>query len=269
MSSWQKSIRSAALAGGIVAAFLLVFQPFQIEVNSWFSFWAITGFGAVTFLMSLLVELLLRRFIMEYFKGNLAFGFMYAANISFIAIGNLLYSIVMFDNSNAHFLELLFWALVYTALVGLIPLTFFFILHFWKKHEAAQQKIAEQAEIIEVAEKSKGVLALEGDGRGEILKLNGDQILYLQAQDNYVIIQYLDNHLLKNHLLRASLSKLEKQLAGTTIKRCHRSFLVNMDKVKTIRKGSNNLQLLLNDTSDAIPVSQKYADEIKTTFLSK
>jgi len=98
------------------------------------------------------------------------------------------------------------------------------------------------------------------DFKGELkMSVRSSAIYYIAAQDNYVQIIYdMDNEMC-SYLLRCSTQKLEKMLEGTSLVRCHRSFIVNVDHVKFFRNEREGTALLLDSPdSKLLPVSKTY-----------
>lgn len=67
-------------------------------------------------------------------------------------------------------------------------------------------------------------------GRGRVVPLPVSDIDWLQAADNYVIIHAGS----RQHLIRETLSSLERRLDPTRFARIHRSLVVNLDRVTEI-----------------------------------
>jgi DNA-binding LytR/AlgR family response regulator len=60
---------------------------------------------------------------------------------------------------------------------------------------------------------------------------------------------------------------MEEKFSGTEIIRCHRSYMVNFEKVKVIKKDKDGLKLELDNPSVTdIPVSKTYVDNVMQTF---
>ena len=72
---------------------------------------------------------------------------------------------------------------------------------------------------------------------------------------------------MSKYLLRATMKRMEESFAGTGIIRCHRSYMVNFEKVKVIRRDKENLKLELDhpDVID-IPLSKTYLQNVMQTF---
>ena len=59
--------------------------------------------------------------------------------------------------------------------------------------------------------------------------------------------------------MRCRTTRLEKQLEGTSLIRCHRSYIVNMDNVTQLkREGSRAFLVLSHPEARKIPVFQSY-----------
>ena len=91
-----------------------------------------------------------------------------------------------------------------------------------------------------------------------------DDIFYIMSQDNYVSIHYLIGNDMNSYLLRCSTIQVEEALKGTSIMRCHRSYLVNLNHVKMLKHSSGKAVIVLSDnTGTQIPVSRNYYKELR------
>jgi len=96
-----------------------------------------------------------------------------------------------------------------------------------------------------------------------------EDLLYIESADNYVIIHYVTNNKTKTYLLRNSLKNLETLLMKSPVGRCHRSFLVNFNRVKVIRRTKEGLMLEIDQPNiPDIPVSKSYQEIVSSKFLS-
>lgn len=115
--------------------------------------------------------------------------------------------------------------------------------------------------------KKSDVLNLQADQKNEFLSVNQDQLLYLQSQDNYTEVHYIKNDELRKKLLRGSLSSFEKQLAYPLF-RCHRSYIVNLLAIESLKGNSQGYQLNLRHGETSIKVSRKYASDFRKNWTS-
>ncbi len=91
-------------------------------------------------------------------------------------------------------------------------------------------------------------------------------LLYLESADNYVNIHYINSDHEDTFLLHNTLKNTERMLSGTSLIRCHRGYMVNVENVKLMRKESSGLVLELNQCAKIIPVSKSFADPVTQYF---
>lgn len=92
-------------------------------------------------------------------------------------------------------------------------------------------------------------------------------VLYLVSTDNYVDIYYLNDGQVRKELIRNSLKKLEVFLEGQSIKRCHRSYMINIENIAMIKKSGQKLQAKLNHVEELIPISKTYNAKFNSFIL--
>lgn len=91
------------------------------------------------------------------------------------------------------------------------------------------------------------------------LTINIDSLYYLESEDNYVKVYYKHNDKITSYMLRCRTSTIEKSLEGTTMVRCHRSYIVNISKIRFLGEEHRMHYLSLDDESIRhIPVSKTY-----------
>lgn len=83
-------------------------------------------------------------------------------------------------------------------------------------------------------------------------KVNYNEVLYLEAMQNYCIVHTLNRKLITYH----TLSGLEKQLPATQFLKVHKSFIVAIEKISAL--DSNELKI----GSASIPISRSLKDEV-------
>lgn len=89
-------------------------------------------------------------------------------------------------------------------------------------------------------------------------------VQYIKAEENYVHICYLEGDRLKEYSLRASMKSLEELMHKHGLIRCQRSYYINPQHVKVLRRDKEGMITAeLNNTSiRPIPVSPRYYDEL-------
>ena len=91
-----------------------------------------------------------------------------------------------------------------------------------------------------------------------------DAVIFLRSEENYVNIHYTDGGKTKKFVLRSSMRALEELMARHGLVRCHRSYFINPDQVKMIRKEASGVVVAeLNvEGLEPVPISRKYQDEV-------
>lgn len=103
------------------------------------------------------------------------------------------------------------------------------------------------------------------DSTGRLkLVIAHDVILYVEAQENYVSIHYMEGEKLKEYSLRQSMRGIEELMEKHGIIRCQRSYFVNPLHVKVLRRDKEGfIQAELDvPNSKPVPVSPKYYEQL-------
>lgn len=119
------------------------------------------------------------------------------------------------------------------------------------------EAIAQNMDIINIAD-NKGVLKLS-------VKL--DNLYYIKAEDNYTIVNYTKNGMLNRYMIRCKIQTIEDNFSGTPLMRCHRTYIVNTQKIKVLRHESDGFYMDFDlDGIDPIPVSKTYNEAVVKRF---
>ena len=102
------------------------------------------------------------------------------------------------------------------------------------------------------------------------LSVSSNNLYYIESDDNYINVWYADSHgVLKEYMLRCRLKTVEDSFTGTSLVRCHRKYVVNMDHVKVLRREKDCYVLELDgDPIPTIPISKTYEESILARFNS-
>jgi uncharacterized protein YunC (DUF1805 family) len=151
-----------------------------------------------------------------------------------------------------------------TALVLLLPYSILWLYFSWRDKK---EQIERMAEIQVFSDYTRDMIPFYDDKSTLKFSVKKENLLYLESTENYISICYLNKGKVSKYLLRDTMKKMEENFAGTEIIRCHRSYMVNFEKVKVIRKDKDGLKLELDNPSVIdIPVSKTYADNVMQTF---
>lgn len=110
-------------------------------------------------------------------------------------------------------------------------------------------------------------ITLQGVNQKEVLKIKPQQLIYLEAADNYVKINYLMNGKIEQVLFRNKLSLYEKSFLFLI--KTHRSYLVNPDFFLRLKQEGRRTFVLLNVEEIEVPVSKNFLADVKARFLEE
>ena len=94
--------------------------------------------------------------------------------------------------------------------------------------------------------------------RGRETELSLDDVLYAEAEGNYVNFELKDRH----YLYRITMNTLADDLDPTKFLRIHRSFIVNREKVTTIKYNGNNEFLFTMQNGHQFTSGRSYKERI-------
>lgn len=91
-----------------------------------------------------------------------------------------------------------------------------------------------------------------------------EAVIFLKSEENYVQIHYSDQGRNKKFVLRSSMRALEELVVRHGLVRCHRSYFINPNYIKMIRKEPSGVVVaeLKAEGYESIPISRKYQEEI-------
>lgn len=115
---------------------------------------------------------------------------------------------------------------------------------------------------------SHQTVTLTGDNQNETLQLDAGQIACLSAADNYVQVFFFENGALKSRMLRATLKKMEDALAASPqFFRCHRTYIVNLEKVREVSGNAQGYRLHLEGLEATVPVSRNLNEVMRVKLM--
>ena len=258
----------AILSGFFVFVFLSVFQPFGAAQKIAYKNFFLAGFGVAVFLGVATTYFILPKLFREFFRPEKwSIGreiLMQSCCILIISVFNSLHNYNWWRDIDLY--QTFFNFLKITILIGVFPvlgLIFFTERILLKRNIQSAQLLSNQLppaaieENITVQIQEKSVKALP-------IVMPLSEFVYAQSEGNYVTIYHLEGSVLVRKLIRLSLKQLEIQLENLPqIKRCHRSYLINMQHITSIDGNARSLTLKLDRVATSIPVSRSFS---KTDF---
>lgn len=147
------------------------------------------------------------------------------------------------------------YSLVYLSVAMIIPYIVLF-LH--------NQVLEKENQLDHASKPVQGEKIRFLDERGNVkLIVSQISILYIQSDENYLRISYLDEGKINTYLLRSSMKRIEELCSKNGLIRCHRSYYINKEHVQVLQKDKEITYAILDVPHTAhIPVSKNYYDQI-------
>lgn len=121
------------------------------------------------------------------------------------------------------------------------------------KYENLKENIINCIKEIDI--KNKYIIVKE---QGNQIKLDINEITYVEVQKETITIHTLN----KVYKINGTMNNIEKEIDCSRFFRCHKSFLVNLEHVKSIKQ-----YVLLLENSEEVPVSRYRFKETKDKFF--
>ena len=266
----KKNIVSLVVFTAVFAiAFINIYSPF--EVSSWQRKTDLTLFTFSSFITLIgMLIIVVSRIMMYYIYRNKSlilwkYLVWIFCEISCMALFYSLF-VKLALNDERMFTEILELNLKNAALILLLPYAISWLYFAWQDKKELVERMAENKSF---PGNNLDMIAFYDEKQELRFSVKKESMLYLESAENYVSICYLNKGKISKYLLRNTLKKMEDFFAGTDIIRCHRSYMVNFQKVKVIRKDKDGLVLELDSpTTLDIPVSKTYVDSVMSTFTN-
>lgn len=262
--------------GTFIALFLVFFQPFGVsEWQASNKNLYLAAYGLITALCGIILRFVVFKTFSKYHSeatwnvGKEILSIMML--ILMITAGNVAYSNLIFKLENG--ISSFFWMLLAVMIIGVFPATFGVMLNYiiqLKKynqpiivhhHHTPDITLAEQ--LSENKAQNSAPLKLIAENEKDSIELAVESLYFIESSDNYSTIYFEKNGKLQKELLRSSLTRLESQILSENIVRCHRSFIVNLEKVEKVTGNAQGYKLHLEAPELLVPVARKYSEIVE------
>lgn len=189
---------------------------------------------------------------------------------SIVGVSNFIIYMIFFNHG--HLIWKVFPIILFqTFLVGLLPVIFIVILYnayFLKKKIRFINQINTDLSTFKSEVTDKSYLTLTVKNLRDVLTINSSSLLYIASADNYVEIHWFDGGQVRKTLLRKTLAETEKEIKRQcqNVERCHNSYIVNINQIKTISGNKGGYWIILNNIDFTIPISRKYKNDFFKQF---
>ena len=283
-SSLTSKLGMAAFFGLFVFVFLVIYKPFDLDEFALQKLVPISlGYSFVTFTCVFLATTVFPICLPSSFAESrwttgrqITFT---AVVIFFVGLMNYLVSPLLV-NSNLSLYNAI-WFQGITILIALLPVSIFILF----RQNRLLRKFREQADIIEKKLKEKqeasetiapsaqktisNKITLPGNYQNEKVEVYIDDLYLITSASNYIKVFYLQKDKLIYSIIRSTLKKAEETLLEhPNFFKCHRAFIINLDKVVHVEGNAQGYKLKIQGHDELIPVSRNLNAEFSDKLLA-
>jgi hypothetical protein len=265
-------VRTTIFTGLFALAFINIYSPFgfdrwlkqdDIQLNDlqlflYSSLVILTGMTVIV-LSRILMYHATRKKKLNYFQYSL---WIFCELTSMAAFYTLFVKFILQDHRD--FTDIATITLKNTTLVLLLPYSVLWLYFAYREKTKELEELSASPTPKTLTDKMMPFYDENGKLKFSVLL---DDLLYLEASDNYVSIYYLNSDKVSKYMVRNTIKNMEQKLSNYAIIRCHRSYLVNFNKVKILKREKDGLFLELNTPTElTLPVSKTYVAGIVESF---
>ena len=279
-TSVGSKLRMSAFFGIFISGFLLFFKPFELDTFPSNQFLLIiVAYGLITFFCVVIGTVLMPLMFPSFFEEHrwttgrqILFSFFI---VFLVGLLNYLLSPFLVDTSLD--LKDAVWFQGITLAVALLPLTIFFLI----RQNQLLKSYSNQANQLEKKLQEKpnddkqfktiahSQLTLVGDYQDEKLLMEPSQLYMITSASNYIKVYHVHQGKLRFSIIRSTIKKTEQALAEhENFFRCHRAFIINLDKVIHVEGNAQGYRLKLENHDELIPVSRNLNSEFSDRLLA-
>jgi hypothetical protein len=249
--------------------FINIYSPFNAA--SWFEVGRIEFFFySSAFILSGMLIIVVSKLIFVLLAGRIRFTYLLFGLWNLMEIVLLAAAYLVVDlsllKSGAELVERFTGLLFITLLVLAIPYSLSWL---WLSLKDKRTKLENLTANTSQEFREKKMITFRDETEKLRFSIKSRDILYVESTDNYVTVHTSEKGKVRKIMLRNTMKRLEKELEGTLIQRCHRSFMVNFENIKLVKLISTNLYIYLDFPEEIrIPVSRTYAERVHE-FLNR
>ncbi len=152
--------------------------------------------------------------------------------------------------------------------LGFIPVATLIIINhnrLLRDHLLTARKM--NSKLIENETLKESLIHLVSEYKNDNLIIKAGSLILIRAADNYIEVFFERDGAVKNQMIRSSLKNVEELLSKFDfILKCHRSFIINTNRIIEVEGNSLGYKLFFNGVDFPALVSQKYIDVFKEKF---
>lgn len=249
---WKPTFLIALLLGTVIPVLLITLEPFDNSNNFSYKYLILSGY-AVCIIIPILIFHPIENYVYKiqtkrwfivnesiYIISTLFVIFVFSFFYHFFVISGL-----------TSFTYKLIWSFIKSFCVPFTPIVVPFWLYLRSKYGQIEVPNYDESNTKKVKK-----ITINGTNKSETLTIFESDFIFAKAQQNYVDIYFNTDKGMQQKTLRSTLSNIIKQLPKAW--QVHRSYLVNLDYLKTVEGNARKRFIRITKTEEVIPISQVY-----------
>ena len=231
-------------------AFILIYRPFDVETaigHEWF------GVHLTIVSCIVLISTMLLRLTYYFLQSTLNYSLYIlwcVGEIVFISFFTALYMYLALGRPVPYFevMTIVFKCLFFTLIIPYVILGL--AMRIYDYHDRAANPEVNTVQRMRFYDSMHNLKIV----------LMPQSVLYIAAEENYVVIYYNENDRIREYVLRSSMKAIDELCHENGLLRCHRSYYINPAHVKVLRKDKDGVMYAEINADDVrrIPVSKTY-----------
>ena len=247
-----------------VFVFLLLFQPFDISLLPVKQkYYLIIGFGIITFL-SFSLNLLLIPSLFPLKFSSIGWKIKKEIFWNLWILFTILIGYFFYSNSLG-FLKFDFNMVIKLITTAIIPISVLIVVNH-NKMLRTNLKLADELnkKLKENKLIQEKIVHFVSDYQKDSLAIKVSLLFFIRSANNYIEIFWKDSDIIKNQLVRCSITNAEELLKEHKfILKCHRSYIVNINYIERFEGNSQGYKLFFENVNFPIPVSKNFVSKLQ------
>ncbi|GAB7255661.1 LytR/AlgR family response regulator transcription factor [Polaribacter sp. OB-PA-B3] len=250
--NWKPTFLIALLLGTVIPVLLITLEPFDNSNSFSYKYLILSGYS-VCIIIPILIFHPIENYVykIQTKRWFIVNECIYIISILFVIfIFSFFYHFFVISGLTSFTYELI-WGFIKSFGVPFTPIVVPLWLYLRSKYGQIEVPDYDKSSTKKVKK-----ITINGTNKSETLTIFESDFIFAKAQQNYVDIYFNTDKGMQQKTLRSTLSNIIKQLPKAW--QVHRSYLVNLDYLKTVEGNARKRFIRITTTEETIPISQVY-----------
>lgn len=250
--NWKPTFLIALLLGTVIPVLLITLEPFDNSNSFSYKYLILSGYS-VCIIIPILIFHPIENYVykIQTKRWFIVNECIYIISTLFVIfIFSFFYHFFVISGLTSFTYELI-WSFIKSFGVPFTPIVVPLWLYLRSKYGQIEVPNYDKS-----SSKKVKKITINGTNKSETLTIFESDFIFAKAQQNYVDIYFNTDKGMQQKTLRSTLSNIIKQLPKAW--QVHRSYLVNLDYLKTVEGNARKRFIRITTTEETIPISQVY-----------